>query len=60
MTSLYIVKYIYITLNDLTYIIIMSVKVPEIYWHGNKERIMSIDFQPESNYLITGGSDSEF
>jgi hypothetical protein len=38
----------------------MSVKVPEIYWHGNKERIMSLDFQPETNTLITGGSDSEF
>ena len=37
----------------------MSVKVPEIYWHGNKERIMSLDFQPDSKTLITGGSDSE-
>ena len=38
----------------------MSVKVPEIYWHGNKERIMSLDFQPDTNTLITAGSDSEF
>ena len=37
----------------------MSVRVPEIYWHGNKERIMSIDFVPGTSTLITGGSDSE-
>jgi len=38
----------------------MSVKVPEIYWHGNKERIMSLDFCLDNKTLITGGSDSEF
>jgi hypothetical protein len=24
----------------------MKIEIPEIYWHGDKERIMSIDFFP--------------
>ena len=38
----------------------MKIEFPEIYWHGYKERIMSIDFYPFSNFFVTGGSDSEF
>ena len=46
----------------------MRIEIPEIYWHGNKERIMSIDFFPFSQSLpqfqnkivfVTGGTDSE-
>ena len=37
----------------------MKLKTPEIYWHGDRERIMSIDFYPFSNILVTGGSDTE-
>ena len=46
----------------------MRIEIPEIYWHGNKERIMSIDFFPFKKSLghfqnkvifITGGTDSE-
>lgn len=46
----------------------MRIEVPEIYWHGNKERIMSIDFFPFTSSLscfqnkivfVTGGTDSE-
>ena len=46
----------------------MRIEIPEIYWHGNKERIMSIDFFPFSSSLtyfqnkivfVTGGTDSE-
>lgn len=34
----------------------MKVELPEIFWHGNRERIMSIDFS--SNFImITGGAD---
>jgi len=30
------------------------VDVPQILWHDNSARIMSLDFYPNSNYLITG------
>lgn len=32
----------------------MQVEVPQIYWHDNSARIMSIDIYPNSNYLVTG------
>ena len=32
----------------------MFVDVPQILWHDNSARIMSIDFYPNSNYLVTG------
>ena len=37
----------------------MKLELPEIYWHGDKERIMSLDFSPINNQLITGGSDTQ-
>ena len=46
----------------------MRIEIPEIYWHGDKERIMSVDFFPFSASLpcfgnkivfVTGGTDSE-
>jgi hypothetical protein len=39
----------------------MQVEIPQIYWHDNSERIMSVDVYPNSNYFITtsviGGGD---
>lgn len=32
----------------------MQVEVPQILWHDSSARIMSIDFYPNSNYLVTG------
>jgi hypothetical protein len=32
----------------------MIVDVPQILWHDNSARVMSLDFYPNSNYLITG------
>ena len=37
----------------------MHVEIPQIFWHGNRDRIMSIDFYPNSNYLVTSGAESE-
>ena len=37
----------------------MKFECPQIYWHGNKERIMSIDFHPFTQDFITGGTDTE-
>ncbi len=37
----------------------MKLETPEIYWHGNQERIMSIDFNPFDDTIVTAGSDSE-
>ncbi len=34
----------------------VKLEIPEIYWHGEKERILSIDFHPFYNLIITGGS----
>lgn len=34
----------------------MRFDVPEMYWHGNKERILSLDFSPKGDMLITAGS----
>ena len=35
----------------------MQIDHPEIVWHGPSERILSLDFHPFINELITGGSD---
>lgn len=35
----------------------MQIKLPMILWHGSKERILSLDFHPFTNELVTGGSD---
>ena len=32
----------------------MIVDVPQILWHDNSARVMSLDFYPNSNYLVTG------
>jgi hypothetical protein len=32
----------------------MQVDVPQILWHDRSARIMSIDFYPNSNYLVSG------
>ncbi len=37
----------------------MQVDVPQILWHDGSARIMSIDFYPNSNYLVTGSVVSE-
>lgn len=37
----------------------MKVEVLEIHWHGNRERINSIDFFPNSNYLVSSGVEDE-
>ena len=37
----------------------MQVEVPQIFWHYDSARIMSIDFYPNSNYLITASQASE-
>lgn len=37
----------------------MKVEIPQIYWHGDRDRIMSIDFYPNTNLLITCGAESE-
>ena len=34
----------------------MKFDVPDIYWHGPKERILSLDFSPQGDTLITAGS----
>ena len=37
----------------------MRIEIPQIIWHGNRDRIMSIDFYPNTNLLITSGAESE-
>ncbi|MCQ2820079.1 MAG: hypothetical protein MJ252_22670, partial [archaeon] len=37
----------------------MKVEIPQIYWHGDRDRIMSIDFYPHTNYLVTCGLEAE-
>lgn len=37
----------------------MIVDVPQILWHDNSARIMSLDIYPNSNYMITGSVMSE-
>ena len=37
----------------------MRIEIPQIFWHGNRDRIRSIDFYPNSNYLVTSGAESE-
>ncbi len=31
----------------------MSIDVPQIFYHDRSSRIMSVDFYPNSNYLVT-------
>lgn len=37
----------------------MKVEIPQIYWHGDRDRIMAIDFFPNSNLLATCGGENE-
>ncbi len=37
----------------------MRIEIPFIHWHGNRDRIMSIDFYPNSNLLVTCGAEAE-
>lgn len=37
----------------------MRIEIPQIFWHGNRDRIMSIDFYPNSNVLVTCGAETE-
>ncbi|CAK89929.1 unnamed protein product (macronuclear) [Paramecium tetraurelia] len=37
----------------------MKLVIPNIIWHGEKERIMAIAIHPTQNLLLTGGSDSK-
>jgi len=38
----------------------MRLDIPDIYWHGPKDRILSLTFSPSGETLITSGTvDSE-
>ena len=37
----------------------MQVEVPQILWHSDSRQIMSIDFYPNSNFLVTSSVISE-
>jgi len=38
----------------------MRLELPDIYWHGPKDRILSLTFSPNGDTLITSGTiDSE-
>jgi hypothetical protein len=37
----------------------MKIELPELLWHGKVERILSLDFNPLNNELVTAGTDSE-
>lgn len=37
----------------------MQVEVPQICWHDETARIMSIDYYPNSNYIVTASQNSE-
>lgn len=36
----------------------MKLVIPNIVWHGERERIMALAIHPTQNLLLTGGSDS--
>jgi hypothetical protein len=31
----------------------MQVEIPQIFWHDNSARILSVDVYPNSNYFVT-------
>lgn len=35
----------------------MRIESPDLGWHGEKDRILSIDFHPFTNEVVTTGSD---
>lgn len=37
----------------------MRIDSPEMGWHGQKDRILSIDFHPFNNEFASGGSDEQ-
>jgi chromatin assembly factor 1 subunit B len=37
----------------------MQVEVPQICWHDETARIMSLDFYPNSDYLVTASMSTE-
>lgn len=37
----------------------MKIEIPQIFWHGNRDRIMSLDFYPNTNFLFTCGAEAE-
>lgn len=37
----------------------MKLIIPNIVWHGDRERILAVAFHPQLNLFMTGGSDSE-
>ena len=37
----------------------MQIDIPQIFWHGNRNRVMSIEFYPNTNYLVTCGAENE-
>ena len=37
----------------------MRIEIPQIFWHGDRDRIMAIDFYPNSNFLVTCGAEIE-
>ncbi len=36
----------------------MRLVIPNIGWHGERDRVMAVAFHPFMNILMTGGSDS--
>lgn len=37
----------------------MKLIIPNIVWHGDRERILAVTFHPILNLFMTGGSDCE-
>jgi hypothetical protein len=37
----------------------MKLEIPQINWHGSMQRILSLDFHPFFDLLVTGGSDEK-
>lgn len=37
----------------------MKVEIPQIHWHGDRDRIMSLDFYPNTNMMLTSGGEQE-
>jgi len=35
----------------------MRIESPDISWHGEKDRVLAIDFHPFTNEVATAGSD---
>jgi hypothetical protein len=36
----------------------MKLIIPNICWHGDRDRVLAVAFHPFENIFVTGGSDS--